>query len=100
MDPHLTRGRFLALLPLVLLPRRARASGVRGIAGPRHPDPRPGITAARGLAASRLTDKSAAPVFGMVRQIPEVVDGVRCSCGCADVEGFYSLLRCYEGDGM
>src|SRR2546423_166080 len=100
MDPHLTRRRFLALLPLVLLPRRARASGLCGIAGPRHPDPRPGITAARVLAASRLTDKSAAPVFDMVRKIPEIVDGIRCSCGCADVKEFYSLLSCYEGDGM
>jgi uncharacterized protein with PCYCGC motif len=100
MDPHLTRRRFLALLPLVLLPRRARAFGLRGMSGPRHPDPRPGITAAHVLTASRLTDKSAAPVFDMVRQIPQVVDGIRCSCGCADVKGFYSLLSCYEGDGM
>ena len=36
----------------------------------------------------------------MVRKIPEIVDGIRCSCGCADVKGFYSLLSCYEGDGM
>jgi hypothetical protein len=100
MDPHLTRRRFLALLPLVLLPSRASASGLRGRLGPRHPDPRPGVTAARVLPASRLTDKSVAAVFDMVREIPQVVDGIRCSCGCADLKGFYSLLTCYEADGM
>ena len=38
--------------------------------------------------------------FAMVRQIPEVVDGIRCNCGCAELEGFYSLLSCYEQGGM
>jgi hypothetical protein len=52
------------------------------------------------LPDSRLTDKSAVPVYAMVRQIPQVVDGIRCSCGCADLEGFYSLLSCYEAGGM
>ena len=36
--------------------------------------------------------------FDLVRQIPEVVDGIRCQCGCAASEGFYSLLTCYEGE--
>ncbi len=36
----------------------------------------------------------------MVREIPEVVDGIRCQCGCADSPGYYSLLSCYEGDAM
>jgi hypothetical protein len=36
----------------------------------------------------------------MVREIPQVVDGIRCNCGCADLEGFYSLLTCYEQGGM
>jgi hypothetical protein len=72
-----------------------------GRSGPRpHPEPRAGITAARVLPDSKLTDKSAAPVYAMVRQIPQVVDGIRCSCGCADLEGFYSLLSCYEAGGM
>ena len=95
----LTRRHFLALLPLVLLPASAR--GMRRRRGPRqHPTPRSGITAAHVLADSQLTDKSAAPVYAMVRRIPEVVDGIRCSCGCADLEGFYSLLSCYEAGGM
>ena len=35
--------------------------------------------------------------FDAVRAIPEVIDGIRCNCGCAHSDGFYSLLSCYEG---
>jgi hypothetical protein len=93
----LSRRRFLALVPLALLARPARAMGVRR---PKHPTPRPGITAARVLPDAKLTEKSAAPVYALVRQIPQVVDGIRCNCGCAELEGFYSLLTCYEQGGM
>lgn len=93
----LSRRRFLAVVPFVLLARTARAMPARK---PRHPTPRPGITAERVLPDSRLTDQSAAPVYAMVREIPQVVDGIRCNCGCADLDGFYSLLTCYEQGGM
>ena len=93
----LSRRRFLALVPVVLLARTAKALPVRK---PEHPEPRPGITAAHVLPDSRLTGKSAAPVYAMVREIPQVVDGIRCNCGCADLAGFYSLLTCYEEGGM
>lgn len=66
-----------------------------------HPTPRPGITAAKVLTVEQLADTTQViPVFDSVRAIPEIVDGIRCKCGCADIEGFYSLLSCYEGDGM
>ena len=67
-----------------------------------HPTPRPGITAAKVLTRKQLTGEhaDAAPVFDMVRQIPHIVDGIRCQCGCAELEGNYSLLSCYEGQGM
>lgn len=39
-------------------------------------------------------------IFDLVRQIPGVVDGIHCHCGCGEVPGYYSLLSCYEGDGM
>lgn len=93
----LSRRHFLAVLPVVLLSRVARAGAVRS---PKHPTPRPGITAARVLPDAKLTDKSAAPVYAMVREMPQVVDGIRCHCGCADLAGFYSLLTCYEEGGM
>ena len=92
-----SRRRFLALLPVALL---ARPAGAMRAGKPGHPTPRPGITAAHVLPDEKLADKKAAPVYAMVREIPEVVDGVRCNCGCADLEGFYSLLTCYEQGGM
>ena len=73
--------------------RRART-------GP-HPTPRPGIDASKVLTRDKLTENPAAePVFEMVRKIPQVVDGIRCQCGCAELPEFYSLLSCYEADGM
>lgn len=82
-----------AAFPLVALERSRRA-------GPDHPDPRPGIDASRVLKAEDLHNPAAASVYDMVREIPQVVDGIRCHCGCADVPGYYSLLTCYEDGGM
>ncbi|MEP7326001.1 MAG: PCYCGC motif-containing (lipo)protein [Gemmatimonadota bacterium] len=66
-----------------------------------HPEPRPGITAARVLPREKLTDHpDAVTAFEQVRQIPQIVDGIGCHCGCASRAGFYSLLSCYEGEGM
>jgi len=74
-------------------PRRARG-------GP-HPTPRPGIDASKVLTRDKLTENPAAePVFDMVRKIPQIADGIRCQCGCAELPEFYSLLSCYEADGM
>ncbi|GJG85450.1 hypothetical protein tb265_06310 [Gemmatimonadetes bacterium T265] len=61
------------------------------------------MTAARVLTAARLRELGAADAvaaFDEVRQIPQLVDGIRCHCGCADDPAHYSLLSCYEGDGM
>lgn len=38
------------------------------------------------------------PLFDDVRAIPQIIDGIRCHCGCADLDGHYSLLTCYEGE--
>lgn len=63
-----------------------------------HPEPRPGITAQRVLKERELGEfPEAMDAFNKVREIPGVVDGIRCQCGCADAEGFYSLLSCFEG---
>ena len=98
-----TRRLFVASLPgLVFATATAATRG--GIPAGRlsgHPEPRPGITAAKVLTRDRLADhKDAIPVFDMVREIPQFVDGIRCQCGCAELEGKYSLLSCYEADGM
>jgi hypothetical protein len=70
-------------------------------AGDGHPEPRPGITAANVLTHEQLASAPhAIDVFDLVREIPQIVDGIRCQCGCADLPGFYSLLSCYESEGM
>ena len=62
-----------------------------------HPTPRRGRDASLVPKASELTDTPDAMVaFDEVRQIPQIVDGIRCHCGCATQPGFYSLLSCYE----
>jgi hypothetical protein len=90
-------GALAALIPgRLLLPRRA----FHPMTGP-HPQPRPGITAAKVLTKDQLADTpDLIPVFDQVREIPEIVDGIRCQCGCSEIEGNYSLLSCYEGDAM
>lgn len=101
-----SRRRFLVSLSSVViataaLPHSARGWGLRsGKPGP-HPEPRPGIDASKVLTADQLTDHpDAVSAFDQVRQIPQIVDGIRCHCGCASREGFYSLLSCYESEGM
>jgi Protein of unknown function with PCYCGC motif len=74
---------------------------VARLASGTHPTPRPRIDASKVLTRAQLTEHPAAePVFAMVRKIPHVVDGIRCQCGCAELPEFYSLLSCYETDGM
>jgi len=59
------------------------------------------ITAANVLTHEQLANAPhAIDVFDLVREIPQIVDGIRCQCGCADLPGFYSLLSCYESEGM
>jgi hypothetical protein len=95
-DMPVTRRAFMLAIPAVL----PLLTGLRR--GPRpHPAPRPGIDASHVLGAKELEDFPKARVaFDQVRQIPEIVDGIRCQCGCAETPGNYSLLSCYEKDGM
>ena len=96
-------GGALALMPVrqVRRPIRAHCSPPAARHPGPHPTPRPGITAAKVLPDARLADApDALPAFEAARKIPQILDGIRCHCGCADLDGFYSLLSCYEGDGM
>jgi hypothetical protein len=81
-------------------PSKALASSWRRIGLDPHPTPRPGITAAKVTSAEILAKRPlVADAFEAVRAIPEVVDGLRCHCGCAGLPGYYSLLSCFEGPG-
>ncbi len=68
---------------------------------PRHPAPRPGITGAKVLSGKQLSEsRKLIPLFDSVSEIPQIVDGIRCNCGCLNPPEYYSLLSCFEGDGM
>ena len=103
MRHEVPRRTFLAAgvtaLGALLVPGR-RASAARGRAGVPvpHPTPRAGITGANVPTREQLADApQLVALFEGVRAIPEVIDGIRCNCGCAQSDGFYSLLSCYEG---
>ena len=101
MHSPLTRRRFLAacsgsVVPLVIPWRNAWARSAEP-----HPTPRPGITGDKVLTKEQLAaSPKLVPLFDSVRQIPEIVDGIRCQCGCTHPPDYYSLLSCYEGDAM
>lgn len=65
-----------------------------------HPEPRPGIDASHMPVSDtvRRANAEAVEAFDEARTIPEILDGIRCQCGCSDQEGMRSLLSCYEGD--
>ena len=91
---RLSRREFLALS--CAAPWLLHVHG-RARQGP-HPTPRPGIDASHVLQEEEIKGgKGVIAAFNEVRQIPQIVDGIRCQCGCAKHPQFYSLLSCYEG---
>ncbi|MEO8333927.1 MAG: twin-arginine translocation signal domain-containing protein [bacterium] len=106
MTQRFSRRHFLGACSLavagLVLPARTALAASRGVrvAGP-HPTPRPGITGDKVLTKAQLESKpKLVPLFDSVREIPEVIDGIHCNCGCTNPPEFYSLLSCYEGKGM
>jgi hypothetical protein len=89
----MNRRAFCSLAVLALIPRLP--VGAARLA--KHPEPRPGITADKIPAVAELSHQKAGRAFDQVRQIPQIVDGIRCHCGCADNPDYYSLLSCFEG---
>ena len=95
MTPRYTRRSFLLVLAAATWTGRSRRAS-----GP-HPSPRAGIDASKVLPAPQLEDHpDAIPVFEHARTIPQILDGIRCQCGCSELPGKYSLLSCFEDDGM
>lgn len=92
------RRNFLKLalggLGLSVLPARAFARF-------EHPEPREGID-----ASLVISDEEAAKygeevqeIVNMIREIPEVADGIGCYCGCHARPGYRSLLTCFYKEG-
>lgn len=103
MRHQLSRRSFLAagattVVALLVPSRAAHAARSYSPAPGPHPTPRVGITGTRVLTKEQLAGRpQLAGLFDSVRAIPEVIDGIRCNCGCAHSDGLYSLLSCYEG---
>ena len=107
MASQIPRRQFLAFIPTALLaaawgaiPRPRCPHFALKRPGP-HPEPRPGIDASKVLTAQELTDyPDVSDAYDGIRQIPHIADGIRCHCGCAELPEYYSLLTCYEEQGM
>ena len=103
MRHEFSRRTFLAsgvtaLVALLVPGRTASAARLRPWGPGPHPTPRAGITGVHVLTKKQLSGKpQLVGLFDSVRAIPEVIDGIRCNCGCAHSDGLYSLLSCYEG---
>lgn len=91
-----SRRAFLAMFAgLVAVPRHSR----RAVP---HPDPRPDIDASKVLTHEQLKGLSddVIEIFDMIREIPEIADGIGCNCGCSVFPTYRSLLTCYYETGM
>lgn len=67
-----------------------------------HPNPRPGIDASGVLTAADLPGYSddVLEIYDMIREIPEVADGIGCGCACPLLPNYRSLLTCFHEGGM
>jgi hypothetical protein len=101
---RIPRRAFMAAVPFALLGWAApfRLPWLRHAQPATHPDPRPGVDARDVLTAEQLQGfgDDVIAVFDMVREMPQIADGIHCYCGCATMPGFRSLLVCYEQEGM
>jgi len=101
IQADLTRRRFLSACSAAVAASMLPGQVLWARTDLPHPDPRPGITGENVLTKEQL---SASPqlisLFNSVREIPEVLDGIRCNCGCTAPPVLRSLLSCYEGKGM
>lgn len=99
---HVLRLLAAAVPAFVAFPVSAAAlPRLRSLVGGVHPEPRPGVDGSRVLSDAELADyPDLIPLFNDIRRIPHIADGIRCYCGCADLEGYRSLLSCFEGAGM
>jgi hypothetical protein len=107
-DPQSRRGFVAAVAGSALsflMADPVRASSIGGRQGAlaatavKHPDPRPGVDASHVLPAEKV-GADVRELYDHIREIPQVADGIRCQCGCAELDGYYSLLSCYEESGM
>ena len=62
----------------------------------RHPDPRPGVTAAGVLPEARVEER-ARDAYRAAQRAPQVLDGIYCHCDCHECHPeLHSLLDCFK----
>jgi len=91
------RRRFV----LIVIGLASSAMGLlpgRGFAQDPHPTPRPSIDASRVVRTESLDNPKAARAFDLVREIPQLIDGIRCHCGCAKREGASAIAMKIQVD--
>ena len=98
--PHSRRAALGALARIALLGMAAPAAlprlvGAQPWADPKHPDPRPGVTAEHVLPDADVPEKYR-DAYQAAREVPQILDGLFCHCNCAEVRGKRSLLSCFE----
>jgi hypothetical protein len=96
--PTIDRRRALGVMLGVVALGASPFRGARALTSTRavvHPEPRPGITAAKVLPAERVKRRARA-AYQAAREIPEVLDGLYCHCDCASRDGLRSLFACFE----
>jgi len=71
----------------------------RPASGSTHPEPRPGITAAKILPDAAIPrTPGALEAYIAARRAPATLDGVYCHCDCSKHAGHRSLLTCFESE--
>jgi hypothetical protein len=72
---------------------------VSGLSAGRHPEPRPGITAAGVLPPSRYAGYDRiVRAYEAAQLAPQVLDGLYCYCQCREHFGHRSLLECFQSE--
>ena len=96
-----TRREFLRSVPMGAVAALSLSSS-RAPRALVHPDPRPGIDASGVLTADDLAGFPAETVeiYDMIREIPEIADGIGCGCACPILPTYRSLLTCFHAEGM
>jgi hypothetical protein len=71
----------------------------RGASAGRHPEPRPGITAAEVLQPSTYAGyDQIVRAYEAAQQVPQVLDGLYCHCQCRENFKHRSLLSCFQSE--
>lgn len=71
----------------------------RGASAARHPEPRPGVTAAEALPPSTYAGYDRiVRAYEAAQAVPQVLDGLYCHCQCRESFSHRSLLSCFQSE--